>query len=102
IMAALALHAEVTKKMHFDRKNYFYPDNPKAYQITQSETPIAHDGWEEIEVAGKKQKIGTKAMHIEEDVGKNTNSGRHSYVDLNRPVTPLIYLVSYPYLASPQ
>ncbi|MDN3537076.1 Asp-tRNA(Asn)/Glu-tRNA(Gln) amidotransferase subunit GatB [Limosilactobacillus fermentum] len=44
IMAALALHAEVTKKMHFDRKNYFYPDNPKAYQITQSETPIAHDG----------------------------------------------------------
>ena len=52
IMAALALHAKVTKKMHFDRKNYFYPDNPKAYQITQSETPIAHDGWVEIEFDG--------------------------------------------------
>ncbi|MCT3441550.1 Asp-tRNA(Asn)/Glu-tRNA(Gln) amidotransferase GatCAB subunit B, partial [Limosilactobacillus fermentum] len=82
IMAALALHAEVTKKMHFDRKNYFYPDNPKAYQITQSETPIAHDGWVEIEVDGKKKKIGIKEMHIEEDAGKNTHTGSHSYVDL--------------------
>ena len=102
IMAALALHAEVTKKMHFDRKNYFYPDNPKAYQITQSETPIAHDGWVEIEVDGKKKKIGIKEMHIEEDAGKNTHTGSHSYVDLNRQGTPLIEIVSKADIASPE
>ena len=102
IMAALALHAEVTMKMHFDRKNYFYPDNPKAYQITQSETPIAHDGWVEIEVDGKKKKIGIKEMHIEEDAGKNTHTGSHSYVDLNRQGTPLIEIVSKADIASPE
>ena len=102
IMAALALHAEVTKKMHFDRKNYFYPDNPKAYQITQSETPIAHDGWVEIEVDGKKKKIGIKEMHIEEDAGKNTHTGSHSYVDLNRQGTSLIEIVSKADIASPE
>ena len=57
--AALALNCEIRKDLHFDRKNYFYPDNPKAYQITQSDTPIAHDGWLEIELEdGTKKKIG--------------------------------------------
>ena len=55
IMAALALHADIEKHNHFDRKNYFYPDNPKAYQITQAEKPIAHDGWIEVEVEGNKE-----------------------------------------------
>ena len=100
IMAGLALHANITKHMHFDRKNYFYPDNPKAYQITQSETPIATDGWVEIEVNGKKKKIGIAEMHIEEDAGKNTHTGEYSYVDLNRQGTPLIEIVSKPDIAS--
>ena len=100
IMAGLALHANITKHMHFDRKNYFYPYNPKAYQITQSETPIATDGWVEIEVNGKKKKIGIAEMHIEEDAGKNTHTGEYSYVDLNRQGTPLIEIVSKPDIAS--
>lgn len=102
IMAGLALHAQISKHMHFDRKNYFYPDNPKAYQVTQSETPIAHDGWIEIEVDGKKKKIGIKEMHIEEDAGKNTHTSNYSYVDLNRQGTPLIEIVSEPDIASPE
>ncbi|MEY8441660.1 Asp-tRNA(Asn)/Glu-tRNA(Gln) amidotransferase subunit GatB [Lactobacillaceae bacterium 24-114] len=102
IMAGLALHAEISRHMHFDRKNYFYPDNPKAYQITQSDTPIAHDGWIEIEVDGKKKKIGIKEMHIEEDAGKNTHTNKYSYVDLNRQGTPLIEIVSEPDIASPE
>lgn len=101
IMAALALHAEVEKHPHFDRKNYFYPDNPKAYQITQKDTPDAHDGWIEIEVDGKKKKIGIEEMHIEEDAGKNTHGSKFSYVDLNRQGTPLIEIVSKPDIASP-
>ncbi|KRN58209.1 Asp-tRNA(Asn)/Glu-tRNA(Gln) amidotransferase subunit GatB [Limosilactobacillus secaliphilus] len=100
IMAGLALHANITHKMHFDRKNYFYPDNPKAYQITQSDTPIATDGWVEIEVKGKKKKIGIAEMHIEEDAGKNTHTGKYSYVDLNRQGTPLIEIVSKPDISS--
>lgn len=54
--AALALNCEISKETHFDRKNYFYPDNPKAYQISQFDQPIGHDGWIEIEVEGKKKK----------------------------------------------
>lgn len=102
IRAALALHAEVEPHQHFDRKNYFYPDNPKAYQISQSESPMAHDGWIEIEVDGQKKKIGIAEMHIEEDAGKNSHSPNgFSYVDLNRQGTPLIEIVSKPEIASP-
>ncbi len=101
IMAGLALHAQIERHPHFDCKNYFYPDNPKAYQITQSETPIAHDGWVEIDVDGKKKKIGIAEMHIEEDAGKNSHAAEYSYVDLNRQGTPLIEIVSKPDIASP-
>ena len=102
MMAAKALHAEITKVQHFDRKNYFYPDNPKAYQITQSDTPIATNGWIEVEVDGKKKKIGIAEMHIEEDAGKNTHKPNgYSYVDLNRQGTPLIEIVSKPDISSP-
>ena len=58
--------------LHFDRKNYFYPDNPKAYQITQFFQPLARDGYIEVEVRGKKKRIGIHEMHIEED-SKNTH-----------------------------
>ncbi|EJF00538.1 Asp-tRNA(Asn)/Glu-tRNA(Gln) amidotransferase subunit GatB [Liquorilactobacillus mali] len=99
--AALALNCEITKDIHFDRKNYFYPDNPKAYQITQSQTPIGRNGWLEIEVDGKKKKIGIEEMHVEEDAGKNTHSpDGYSYVDLNRQGTPLIEIVSKPDITS--
>lgn len=102
IKAALALHADIEQQPHFDRKNYFYPDNPKAYQISQSETPLAHDGWIEIEVDGEKKKIGIAEMHIEEDAGKNTHSPNgFSFVDLNRQGTPLIEIVSKPDITSP-
>ena len=103
IMAGLALHAQIAHHMHFDRKNYFYPDNPKAYQITQSDTPIAYDGWIEIEVNGKKKKIGIKEMHIEEDAGKNTHGANgYSYVDLNRQGVPLLEVVSEPDMEDPE
>lgn len=101
IIAALALHANVNQHPHFDRKNYFYPDNPKAYQITQQDTPDATDGWIEIDVDGKKKKIGIEEMHIEEDAGKNSHGKNYSYVDLNRQGTPLIEIVSKPDIASP-
>ncbi|MFT9097421.1 Asp-tRNA(Asn)/Glu-tRNA(Gln) amidotransferase subunit GatB [Liquorilactobacillus sp.] len=99
--AALALNCEITKDIHFDRKNYFYPDNPKAYQITQAQTPIGRNGWLEIEVNGEKKKIGIEEMHVEEDAGKNTHSpDGYSYVDLNRQGTPLIEIVSKPDITS--
>lgn len=102
MMAAKALHANITRTQHFDRKNYFYPDNPKAYQVTQADTPIGTDGWIEIEVEGKKKKVGIAEMHIEEDAGKNShNPNGYSYVDLNRQGTPLIEIVSKPDIESP-
>lgn len=101
--AALALNATIAKENHFDRKNYFYPDNPKAYQITQFEQPIGHDGWVEVELDnGDTKKIGIEELHLEEDAGKNTHRGQNSYVDLNRQGTPLIEIVSKPDMASPE
>ncbi|MDN5953458.1 MAG: Asp-tRNA(Asn)/Glu-tRNA(Gln) amidotransferase subunit GatB [Loigolactobacillus coryniformis] len=101
--AALALNATIAKENHFDRKNYFYPDNPKAYQITQFEQPIGHDGWVEFELDnGDTKKIGIEELHLEEDAGKNTHRGQNSYVDLNRQGTPLIEIVSKPDMASPE
>lgn len=102
IMVASALNAEIARDTHFDRKNYFYPDNPKAYQITQFEKPLGTNGWVEIEVNGEKKKIGIAELHVEEDAGKNTHSDDgYSYVDLNRQGTPLIEIVSKPDIASP-
>ena len=103
MMVALALHADITRDTHFDRKNYFYPDNPKAYQVTQAEQPLATNGWVEIEVDGKKKKIGIAELHVEEDAGKNQHeSDGYSYVDLNRQGTPLVEIVSKPDIASPE
>lgn len=100
--AALALNCQITQDIHFDRKNYFYPDNPKAYQITQAQTPIGHDGFLEIELEdGSTKEIGIEEMHVEEDAGKNTHDpDGYSYVDLNRQGTPLIEIVSKPDIAS--
>ena len=67
IRAATILNCKIRREMHFDRKNYFYPDNPKNYQITQARTPIGYDGYVEIEVNNEKKKIYIEEMHIEED-----------------------------------
>ncbi|CAI3510381.1 Asp-tRNA(Asn)/Glu-tRNA(Gln) amidotransferase subunit GatB [Enterococcus cecorum] len=101
--AALALNCEISQHTHFDRKNYFYPDNPKAYQISQFDQPIGHDGWIEIEVEGKKKKIRIERVHLEEDAGKNIHGNEgYSYVDLNRQGTPLIEIVSEADMRSPE
>ncbi|MGX7013702.1 Asp-tRNA(Asn)/Glu-tRNA(Gln) amidotransferase subunit GatB [Vagococcus silagei] len=101
--AALALNCTISQHTHFDRKNYFYPDNPKAYQISQDDEPIGHDGWVEIEVEGKKKKIRIERVHLEEDAGKNIHGSEgFSYVDLNRQGTPLIEIVSEADMRSPE
>ncbi|MED3647803.1 Asp-tRNA(Asn)/Glu-tRNA(Gln) amidotransferase subunit GatB [Halalkalibacterium halodurans] len=101
--AAMALNCEVATDTKFDRKNYFYPDNPKAYQISQFDKPIGENGWIEIEVDGTKKKIGITRLHLEEDAGKLTHSGNgYSLVDFNRQGTPLIEIVSEPDIRTPQ
>ena len=92
--AALALNCEVAREQHFDRKHYFYPDNPKAYQITQDERPIGVDGDVDIEVDGKPRRIRLHHIHLEEDAGKLTHFDDYSLVDLNRQGTPLIEIVT--------
>ncbi|PKH08811.1 MULTISPECIES: Asp-tRNA(Asn)/Glu-tRNA(Gln) amidotransferase subunit GatB [Planomicrobium] len=95
--AALALNCEITRHTKFDRKNYFYPDNPKAYQISQFDQPIGEHGWIEIEVNGEKKRIGITRLHMEEDAGKLTHTDKgYSLVDYNRQGTPLIEIVSEP------
>ncbi|MBF2545782.1 Asp-tRNA(Asn)/Glu-tRNA(Gln) amidotransferase subunit GatB [Listeria seeligeri] len=99
--AAMAINCEIAEHTKFDRKNYFYPDNPKAYQISQFDKPIGENGWIEIEVGGKKKKIGITRLHLEEDAGKNTHTSHgYSLVDINRQGTPLIEIVSEPDIRS--
>ena len=100
IKAALVLNCKIRRQMHFDRKNYFYPDNPKNYQITQAETPIGYDGYVEIEVNGKKKKIEIEEMHIEEDTCKSTHRGTKTLLDFNRAGVPLIEIVTKPCMES--
>ncbi|MGJ8731289.1 Asp-tRNA(Asn)/Glu-tRNA(Gln) amidotransferase subunit GatB [Listeria aquatica] len=99
--AAMAINCEIARHTKFDRKNYFYPDNPKAYQISQFDKPIGEHGWIEIEVGGKTKKIGITRLHLEEDAGKNTHTSHgYSLVDINRQGTPLIEIVSEPDIRS--
>ena len=101
--AALALNCQISQDTYFDRKNYFYPDNPKAYQISQDDKPIGHDGWIEIEVEGQKKVIRINRVHLEEDAGKNMHGkDGYSHVDLNRQGTPLIEIVSEADMRSPE
>ncbi|WEV61150.1 Asp-tRNA(Asn)/Glu-tRNA(Gln) amidotransferase subunit GatB [Streptococcaceae bacterium ESL0729] len=104
IKASLALNMDIHQSMHFDRKNYFYPDNPKAYQISQFDEPIGYNGSIEIELPdGSKKNIRIERAHLEEDAGKNTHGvDGYSYVDLNRQGTPLIEIVSEADMRSPE
>ncbi len=101
VRASLALNCEVHTESIFARKNYFYPDLPKGYQISQYEKPLATNGWVEIELpSGEKKKIRIRRLHIEEDAGKNIHEGSKSYVDLNRAGTPLMEIVTEPDIRS--
>ncbi len=100
LRACLATNSTINKKMYFDRKNYFYPDLPKGYQITQSVTPIGHDGYVEIEVDGKTKQIGIERIHIEEDTCKSIHEGESTLLDFNRAGIPLIEIVTKPVIES--
>ncbi len=106
VKAALALNCKINRYSVFARKHYFYPDLPKAYQITQYELPFAENGWIEIEKSdGTKKRIRIRRIHMEEDAGKTVHGegfDENSYVDLNRAGTPLIEIVSEPDISTPE
>jgi len=100
--AGLALNCEIAEFSRFDRKNYFYPDLPKAYQISQYYIPLARNGYIEIEPNGQKKRIGIRIMHMEEDAGKliHEEGSAYSLVDLDRAGVPLVEIVSEPDIRS--
>jgi len=106
-LAALALHCTVNERSIFARKNYFYPDLPKGYQISQYDKPIAEHGWIDVPTAdGSMKRIGITRLHMEEDAGKSLHDGfsdsaTRTYLDLNRCGTPLIEIVSEPDIRTP-
>jgi len=104
LKAALALNCQIAPFTKWDRKNYYYPDLPKNYQISQYDLPFSHDGWLEIDTPAGPKKIGIIRAHLEEDAGKmlhdEKGGGQESLVDLNRTGTPLLEIVSQPDLSS--
>ncbi|MGH9544589.1 MAG: Asp-tRNA(Asn)/Glu-tRNA(Gln) amidotransferase subunit GatB [Terriglobales bacterium] len=105
-LAAMALNCRINETSIFARKNYFYPDLPKGYQISQYDKPLAEHGVIEIKVGGNRKKIGITRLHLEEDAGKSlhegfANSSEATAIDLNRSGVPLIEIVSEPDIASP-
>jgi aspartyl-tRNA(Asn)/glutamyl-tRNA(Gln) amidotransferase subunit B len=104
LRAALALNCQVNQDCKFDRKNYFYPDLPKGYQISQFDQPIGEHGSIEIDVNGERKRIGITRVHLEEDAGKSMHAsdGSHTLVDYNRTGVPLIEIVSEPDMRTPE
>jgi aspartyl-tRNA(Asn)/glutamyl-tRNA(Gln) amidotransferase subunit B len=105
--ASLALHCSVHEHSRFARKNYFYPDLPKGYQISQYERPLATGGWIEIEHGAARKRIGITRLHLEEDAAKNLHEGfaesaEKTYIDYNRCGTPLSEIVSEPDMRAPE
>src|SRR5919204_1842842 len=106
-LAALSLNCRINETSIFARKNYFYPDLPKGYQISQYDKPLAEHGWIEIRNNGGRKKIGITRVHLEEDAGKSlhegfTDSAEKTALDLNRCGVPLIEIVSEPDIATPE
>jgi aspartyl-tRNA(Asn)/glutamyl-tRNA(Gln) amidotransferase subunit B len=106
LRAALALNCTVQERSRFARKNYFYPDLPKGYQISMYELPLAERGWLDIEFDGGKKRVGITRLHLEEDAAKAMHEGfpdsaEKTYIDYNRCGTPLIEIVSEPDLRTP-
>lgn len=102
VKIGLALNCKVQEKSVFARKNYFYPDLPKGYQISQYELPICGKGFVDIVVEGEKKRIGVTRAHLEEDAGKSVHQGEHSLINLNRSSMPLMEIVSEPDIRSAQ
>src|SRR5690348_3473557 len=107
IRAALALDCRINGSSVFARKNYFYPDLPKGYQISQYELPLATAGSIEVEHNGTKKRIGITRLHLEEDAAKNLHEGfsessTKAYIDYNRCGTPLCEIVSEPDMRAPE
>ena len=106
VKAALALNCTVARYTKWDRKNYYYPDLPKGYQVSQYDLPMSHDGYLEIVAGGATKRVGIIRAHLEEDAGKllHDESGRggESKVDLNRTGTPLLEIVSHPDIGTPE
>ena len=105
VLASQALNCQVRETSIFARKNYFYPDLPKGYQISQFDKPLAEHGWIEIALAGGTKKIGITRLHMEEDAGKSIHDGLvdssvYTSIDLNRSGTPLVEIVSEPDMRS--
>ncbi|HTR27037.1 MAG TPA: Asp-tRNA(Asn)/Glu-tRNA(Gln) amidotransferase subunit GatB [Terriglobales bacterium] len=106
-LAAMALNCRINETSIFARKNYFYPDLPKGYQISQYDKPVAEHGFIEIEIGGAKKKIGITRLHLEEDAGKSLHEGfsdatTKTAIDLNRTGVPLAEIVSEPDMRSPE
>ncbi len=106
VRAAMALNCRINETSIFARKNYFYPDLPKGYQISQFDKPLAEHGFIEIKIGGKTKRIGITRLHMEEDAGKSMHEGfpdsnEKSYIDLNRSGVPLIEVVSEPDMRTP-
>jgi aspartyl-tRNA(Asn)/glutamyl-tRNA(Gln) amidotransferase subunit B len=106
ISAGLALHCRINPFSRFARKNYFYPDLPKGYQISQYDQPLAEHGYLDIVTEFGRKRVGVTRVHMEDDAGKSIHDGfrdsdRYTYVDLNRSGTPLIEIVSEPDMRSP-
>src|SRR4051812_6307523 len=106
-LAALALNCQIRETSIFARKNYFYPDLPKGYQISQYDKPIAEHGFINIKVNGDSKRIGITRLHMEEDAGKSLHDGfpdsdKSTYIDLNRSGVPLVEIVSEPDMRSPE
>ncbi|HXX58769.1 MAG TPA: Asp-tRNA(Asn)/Glu-tRNA(Gln) amidotransferase subunit GatB [Thermodesulfovibrionales bacterium] len=104
IRTGLAMNCQISPYSRFARKNYFYPDLPKGYQVSQYELPICERGYVDIVVDGEKRRIGVTRVHMEEDAGKNIHegAGNFSFVDLNRAGVPLMEIVSEPDIRSPR
>jgi len=105
VRAALGLNCKINIESQWARKNYFYPDLPKGYQISQYDRPLAQHGFIETKVDGKRKKVGVQRVHMEEDAGKSLHEGlpdsnRSSYLDFNRSGVPLIEIVSDPDIRS--
>lgn len=102
IMLGLATHCTINKNSYFARKNYFYPDLPKGYQISQYELPICSNGYIIVKTKDGEKRIGITRIHMEEDAGKLIHEGNYSLVDLNRTGTPLLEIVSEPDMRTPE
>ncbi|MHC1578727.1 MAG: Asp-tRNA(Asn)/Glu-tRNA(Gln) amidotransferase subunit GatB [Dehalococcoidia bacterium] len=102
VMTALALNSSISEYTKFDRKNYFYPDLMKGYQISQYDAPIGKGGWLTIDSGGTAKRINITRVHLEEDVAKLWHKGDHSLVDVNRSGVPLMEIVSEPEMSSPE